>query len=287
MSADPKLDTLIHDARLYVETFHPLLVLIYTTAPMAANATVSLLHAAEVFGKVGLQYTVEFLHRADWIRRLTTLCSSSGDAGDGETHALLIDSELEWNPADVLRLLIANKAIVGGIPPARMPLNWSKAATIIDSAKIIQAEIMKHSDNSQPLTKAQNEEALVNTLRANLVTYDVVLLENAVTSMDGLLEVASVSDRFTLLNLRMIKAVVGQGEPLSWHNGIHSVCEAWRSKYKSAVFAHITSSFVYYPNALPYAGITGSFITTVVTTKLLAQLSVEQAANNSKDPGSN
>ena len=67
----------------------------------------------------------------------------------GCTHLLFIDSDIQFNPQDILALLALDKDIIGG-PYPKKSINWSNIANAITRNSIVDGENVKLKDGFNP-----------------------------------------------------------------------------------------------------------------------------------------
>ena len=67
----------------------------------------------------------------------------------GCTHLLFIDSDIQFNPQDILALLALDKDIIGG-PYPKKSINWSNIANAITRNSVVDGENVKLKDGFNP-----------------------------------------------------------------------------------------------------------------------------------------
>jgi hypothetical protein len=85
------------------------------------------------------------------------------------THIMFIDNDISWDPFDILKLLISDKEIIGGIYPLKH-YDWSKLTT---NSNFISQVLQKK--NQSELSSMITDEEMI---RFNILKYNVNHLGN-------------------------------------------------------------------------------------------------------------
>jgi hypothetical protein len=125
------------------------------------------------------------------------------------THVMFIDNDITWNPIDLLKLVIADKSIVGGVYPLKH-YNWNKL--VKDEANpynsnVIQSWIQKK--NASQLKDIIGDE---DTVKFNLLSYNVNYLDNFLSIEHNLARVRHAATGFLMITRDVFEAMM-QGFP--------------------------------------------------------------------------
>ena len=80
-----------------------------------------------------LNFTVDTLSNESNVNRARNSCAAKFLAGDA-THLMFVDADIQFNPADIVKLVAHNKDIVGGIYPQKT-LPPKMVVNTLDNAK--------------------------------------------------------------------------------------------------------------------------------------------------------
>jgi len=94
-------------------------------AQLGVNYVRALIETRDLLLKIGVEICVEFCHKDSLVTRARNNLVAKAMADPSMTHVMFIDADIGWNANDVLRLLFANKGLVGGIYPLKS-YSWSK-----------------------------------------------------------------------------------------------------------------------------------------------------------------
>ena len=104
------------------------------------------------------------------------------------THFMFIHPNISWEPFDIIKLLIADKYIVGGICPVKK-LNFDILCN--DST-----QINKWTDT---INKYQLKTSSSTVIENNILRYDVSLINNNIEVKNGISKVKYISANFLLI----------------------------------------------------------------------------------------
>jgi len=112
------------------------------------------------------------------------------------THIIFIDNDITWDPIDILKLILSEKEIVGGIYPLKN-YDWSKL--LVDpknpyNSNIVQGWIDKK--NQSQLRDLISDEKMIQN---NLLTYNVNYLGKLLQIENNLAKVKHVATGFMMI----------------------------------------------------------------------------------------
>jgi hypothetical protein len=116
--------------KTFIETQKPFL---YILTPCYGNMchvnyTSSLLATANLLNKYNIRYEILFCRNDSLISRARNNLVAKAMNNPEMTHILFIDSDITWKPVDIIRLLLDDKMIVGGIYPLKN-VQWDRLKT--------------------------------------------------------------------------------------------------------------------------------------------------------------
>ena len=117
------------------------------------------------------------------------------------THVLFIDSDISWNSIDVLKLMLDNKPIVGGIYPKKKYV-WKNLLT---KENTIQKWLHLKETNSILKGASINEEDFV---QYQLVDYNLNYLKNENRVDNNLVEVKHIATGFMMIQRETIEQMM-------------------------------------------------------------------------------
>ena len=75
----------------------------------------SLMRTMEFFRKLGIVLKVEFCKNDSLVSRARNNLIARAMSDKTATHFMFIDNDITWEPNDILKLLLSEKELVGGI----------------------------------------------------------------------------------------------------------------------------------------------------------------------------
>lgn len=159
------------------------------------NYITSLMNTTNVLKQYNIQYQIDFCCNDRIVSRSRNNLVTGAMADSTMTHMLFIDAEVSWNPQDVLKLLIANKYIAGGICPLKK-YNWMKLA---NDPSVVQtwASIQKENEMFQNYPTAL-------FIQHRLLEYNVALESNELKIENNLAEVKYIGCEFMMIKRETI-----------------------------------------------------------------------------------
>lgn len=155
-----------------------------------------LLATVELFRKYGIRLQIEFCRNDSLVPRARNNLIARAMNDPEMTHILFIDSDINWQPMDVLKLMMSGAPVVGGVYPLKR-YHWHRLfhdPVNPYNTNIVQS-LIQRKQNSQ-LHDMMTDEEMV---RANLVSYNVNYLTNNLVIDNNLAEVRHVATGFMMI----------------------------------------------------------------------------------------
>jgi hypothetical protein len=163
-----------------------------------------LMNTIELFRQYNIELVIEFCRNDSLISRARNNLIARAMANPRMTHIMFIDNDISWDPNDILKLLISEKNLVGGIYPLK---NYNWKDLIIDNKdpsnpnpNIIKKWIDK-KNNSQFKNAITDE----STVQYNLLRYNVNYLNNTLSIERNLAKVKHLATGFMMIKRNVIE----------------------------------------------------------------------------------
>jgi hypothetical protein len=152
------------------------------------NYVVRLMNTQQLLAQLGVQCSVEFMKNESLITRARNNMVAKFMSKPDTTHLLFIDSDITWNPVDVVKLLAHEKDVVGGIYPKKR-YAWER----------LTPENIKDYTSRKKLfyNKDKTDEDLI---RENLVNYNLNYDRKTMKIENNLLEVYTIATGFLMIS---------------------------------------------------------------------------------------
>lgn len=183
-----------NDIKLYILTpcFSSLCYVNYVYCIMAT---------IELFRKFNIKLKIEFCKNDSLVSRARNNLIARGMTDKDATHFLFIDNDITWDPVDILKLLMADKDLVGGIYPLKN-YDWNKL--VKDSGNPYNSNIV------QSLIKRKNESQLSTLItdsamiQHNLLRYNINYLGQYLEITNNLAKVKHLATGFMMIKRKLL-----------------------------------------------------------------------------------
>lgn len=165
------------------------------------NYIQSLMMTVELFRRFNISLKVEFCKNDSLVSRARNNLVAKAMTDKDTTHILFIDNDITWDPVDILKLIMADKDIIGGIYPLKN-YDWNKL--VKDSANPYNSNIV------QSLLKKKSESQLAGIIsdsamiQHNLLRYNINYLGQYLEINNNLAKVKHLATGFMMLQRKML-----------------------------------------------------------------------------------
>jgi len=163
-----------------------------------------LISTIEVFRQYGIEVIIEFCRNDSLVSRARNNLVARAMANPKMTHIMFIDNDITWDTNDILKLMISDKNLVGGIYPLKN-YNWSdllvdKKNPTNPSPNTVQ-QMIERKNNSQ-FKDIISDESMV---QYNLVRYNVNYLDSTLNIDKNLAKVKHIATGFMMIKRNVIE----------------------------------------------------------------------------------
>jgi len=156
-----------------------------------------LMATKELFKEFNLNIEVIFCKNDSLVTRARNNLVAKAMNDPNMTHIIFIDNDITWVPFDILKLLIADKPIVGGIYPLKT-YNFDKLVPNEENPN--PAQLMISAKNNSHINTTND----VDTLEMNILTYNVNYISKEVKIKNNLTQVKHVATGFMMIQRNVI-----------------------------------------------------------------------------------
>jgi hypothetical protein len=192
-----------------------------------ANYVRCLLATFELCKKYNIKIKVEFCSGDSLISRARNNLIALGMNQKDITHLLFIDSDIMWKPVEVIKLLLADKFLVGGTYPIKKYF-WNKIADNYSTNTFIRDKIEIKNNNNINIS---NESMIKN----NLLKYNFNLFSNEFNLDGNLLKVGHIATGFMMMKRELIDEMIIKFPETKYSDDIGFLNES-ENKYAYALF---------------------------------------------------
>jgi len=160
-----------------------------------------LMATIEVFRKFGIQLKIEFCKNDSLVSRARNNLIARAMTDPECTHVLFIDNDISWDPIDILKLLISEKDLVGGIYPLKN-YDWDKLVKDPQNpynSNVVQTLIKKKNDSQ--LAGLITDSAMI---QYNLLRYNVNYQNQFLEITNNLAKVKHLPTGFMMIRRKVL-----------------------------------------------------------------------------------
>jgi len=169
------------------------------------NYMTCFLNTLSFFSKFNIQIHLEFCKNDSLVSRARNNLIARAMTNKKATHFLFIDNDISWDPLDIIKLLLADKQLVGGVYPLKN-YDWKKL--LVDStnpynSNIIQSLITKK--NNSVFKDLISDESMI---QHNILRYNVNYLNNSLKIENNLAKVRHIATGFMMIKRSTIEKMM-------------------------------------------------------------------------------
>jgi hypothetical protein len=188
----------------YIEKYKPV---VYLLTPCFASLCYCtyvqcMMSMQDVFRKLNIPLHIQFCRNDSLVSRARNNLVARAMNDPAMTHIIFIDNDISWSPVDVLKLILANKPLVGGVYPLKRH-NWNKLLVKTEDGKnanVIQSWLDRRDKSA--VTNGVTDE---NYLQYNLLNYNMNYLTNTLSIDQNLAKVKHLATGFMMIQRGMLE----------------------------------------------------------------------------------
>jgi len=166
------------------------------------NYVYSLMNTLEICRLYGISVTVEFCKNDSLVSRARNNLVARAMNNSSMTHIMFIDNDITWDPVDLLKLLLADKPLVGGIYPLKH-YNWSNL--MVDKKNPTSDNIVKDWIKSKNASQFKNVISDENMIQYKMLSYNVNYLNTTIQIENNLTKVKHLATGFMMIRRDVIE----------------------------------------------------------------------------------
>jgi hypothetical protein len=164
-----------------------------------------LMQTINLFQQFNIPITVEFCKNDSLVSRARNNLVAKALSNLNTTHLMFIDNDITWDPIDIIKLLLSNKSLVGGIYPLKK-YNWEN---LLKDPRNPQNEnaiksMIDRKNNSQLKNIISDE----NMVQYNLLKYNTNFIDNVLTIENNLTKVRHLATGFMMIKRNTLEQLM-------------------------------------------------------------------------------
>lgn len=177
------------------------------------NYTECLISTIQLFKLYNVNVNVVFCKGDSLVTRARNNLIAKAMNDPDMTHILFIDNDITWEPFDILKLILHDKNIVGGIYPLKR-YRWEK---LIENNGENVKQWLEKSKNPQ-FNKFIDKESMI---QHNLLHYNINYVSNDVSIKKNLTEVKHLPTGFMLIKKEVISNMFKAFPSTKYNDDVH------------------------------------------------------------------
>jgi len=161
-----------------------------------------LINTITLFNKYNFPVKIELCKNDSLVSRARNNLIARAMSDELTTHIIFIDSDITWNPLSILKLILADKPLIGGAYPIKR-YNWEKLldpTTQKYDNTIIDKWINK-KDNNAVLKNSMND---ISMIQSSLFRYNINYMDKFIQIENNLTKVKHLATGFMLMQRSML-----------------------------------------------------------------------------------
>jgi hypothetical protein len=190
----------------------------------------SLIQTIDLFRQYHFPLQVEFCKNDSLVSRARNNLIAKAMYDQKATHFMFIDSDIAWNPLDIFKLILSEKALVGGVYPLKNYF-WEKMLPSAQNPNPVEKWLEKR-ENSEHLKSICTEADMI---QHNLLKYNINYKSNFLEIENNLSEVRHLATGFMMIRRELMMTMI-QAFPSTKYVDDVSFLEGEQNKYAYALF---------------------------------------------------
>jgi hypothetical protein len=199
-------------------------------ANVFVNYMCSLIQTIDLFRQYHFPLQVEFCKNDSLVSRARNNLIAKAMYDERATHFMFIDSDIAWNPLDIFKLILSEKALVGGVYPLKNYF-WDKMLPSAQNPNPVEKWLEKR-ENSEHLKSICTEADMI---QHNLLKYNINYKSNFLEIENNLSEVRHLATGFMMIRRELMMTMI-QAFPSTKYVDDVSFLEGDQNKYAYALF---------------------------------------------------
>lgn len=164
------------------------------------NYMCSLINTISLLNQLGIKIKIEFCKNDSLVSRARNNLVAKAMSDKEMTHMMFIDSDITWNPADIVKLIMCDKQLVGGLYPIKS-FYWERL--IGENGENVVQKMLEHKNNT--ILKNVND---IEYIQQRLLRYNVNFHGGDVQIDKNLMEIRHLATGFMMIERQVIEQLM-------------------------------------------------------------------------------
>jgi len=163
--------------------------------------TRSIMNTVEKLKQYNIDIHVEFCNSDSLVSRARNNLIAKAMSNPKTSHIMFIDADITWNPDDIIKLLISNKDLCGGVYPLKK-YNWDRLIESKSGEK--DTEVLSKWIEKKGRSIFKNMISDKEYIQHQMLSYNLNYVENKVVIKDNMTEVRHIATGFMMMKRNVI-----------------------------------------------------------------------------------
>ena len=193
------------------------------------NYVLCMMATQDLLRSLGIGIKVEFCRNDSLVSRARNNLVAKAMNDPDTTHILFIDADITWDPTDVLKLIVCNKGLCGGVYPLKH-YYWEKIAKEAQTKNVAKEWIDKK--NKSQFKDAISDESMI---QHNLLRYNINYINNVLSIENNLAKIKHLATGFMMIKRSTIEQM-SKAYPSTKYTDDVGYLQGTENKYAYALF---------------------------------------------------
>lgn len=195
------------------------------------NYLCCMIKTIEVFRQLGFPLHVEFCKNDSLVSRARNNLMAKALYDPETTHIMFIDSDISWEPFDIVKLILSEKPLVGGVYPMKHYF-WERLLVKPGDKKNAVEEMLERKRKNPNFANMISDQDMI---QHNLLRYNINYALNGIQIENNLAEVRHLATGFMMIRRPMLDIMM-KAFPSTKYTDDVSFLKPEENKYAFALF---------------------------------------------------
>ena len=203
LDTNPNTNNFEQNVREYISRVKPKLYILTPCfgSVCFVNFVQCIMATFNIFQKLDFPIQVEFCKNDSLVSRARNNLIAKAMNDQAATHFLFIDNDITWDPVDILKLIMADKPLCGGIYPLKH-YYWDKL--VKDDLNPYNTNVIQSWMTKKNNSQLRGRISDADTVQHNLLRYNINYLENYLTIDNNMAKVKHLATGFMMIHRDVI-----------------------------------------------------------------------------------
>jgi hypothetical protein len=163
-----------------------------------------LMNTIEVFKKYGIELIIEFCRNDSLVSRARNNLVAKAMNNLEMTHIMFIDNDISWDPIDIIKLILSEKNLIGGVYPLKR-YNWENLLKDRNNPLEQSPNMLKRwidKKNNSHLKDIISDESAI---QYNMVNYNINYIDKVLNIEENIAKVKHLATGFMMIRRNVIE----------------------------------------------------------------------------------